>query len=166
MRILLTLTFIGILGIFVNGQEKREKSYLQLSFDIQNKNICIGDSIDVVAKLTNIYKNPVVVDDNQIGSIKIFDRLINGKIDQYKSFGTQQMSPHHSKPNFVILQPKETYKKNLNFIFDNEYFVKAGKYQMQIGYQQRKDEKFESFNVWQGTVFSNKILISTNQCAK
>lgn len=103
----------------------------------------------------------MVVDLRRIGVIKSFN-------DNSKNAGLLIDGPlivgRHYKPDFKILESNESHTKNLQFVFENEFFKSSRKYSMQIGYEQFQDEKFESLDVWQGTIYSNERNIFIKKC--
>src|SRR5262245_45215492 len=135
MKFFLLLTFICAFAIFSFGQGKKETGSLRLSFEMKTRNICVGDSADIIATVANTGKDPVVVDTNGIGATVYFDRFLNkNKKDLYGSFGIEEGAPSHYKPAFMVLRSGDTYVKDMKFVFSNKLFGKVGKYNMQIGY--------------------------------
>lgn len=167
MKTFFVFILIGIFGISAHCQENNKADFLQLSFTLKEKDICFGDSIEFVAKLTNISKNPIVIDIRRIGSINYFERHISKtEKEPHEEVLFEQGLASHYNPDFLVLQPNKSYTKNLEFVLNDDFFTKNGKYQMEIGYNQILDRKFENTNVWEGTVFSNKIVIFVNKCGK
>lgn len=166
MKRIFFLTILSALLLFpCLAQVKTESDFLQFFVEIKSKNICFGDSTDIVAKLTNVSKTPIVVDIKQIDYIINFDSSIDKpKQDSFESFSLIKIRSPHSKPDFIILQSGESYVKNLNFIFDNEFFTIPQKYRMRISYGQFSEMKFNNNEVWSGTVKSNEVNIFIKKC--
>lgn len=70
------------------------------------------------------------------------------------------------KGNYIILKPKESYKTTRNISLDDEYFSSVGKYEMSVRYGQFLTAKHKEKDVWRGTVPSNTITFTINNCRK
>ena len=165
MRTISLIVFIIIFNIFVSGQEKKEFDSLKIDFKIKSQSLCFGDSVNITANLINTSKKLVIVDVNLIGSIKYFDRFINkSKKDLSIEIEPDIFPSKHYKPNFIILQPMETYTKNLIFVFNDNFFNRPANYQMQIGYEKSVKTKYEGINIWTGIIYSNTVNLSIKKC--
>lgn len=159
MKLLTILTIICFLGISVSGQ-KKITTPLQLSVEIKDKIVCSGNSAQMYVKLKNTSSKPIVVDTNAIGKAMYYDFFLNNKMISKDAFLLRMQS--HYQQNLVILQPKEIFTDKV----ESMSFDKAGKYKMQIGYEQSKRVVFENNDVWNGLLKSNPLFISVSNCAK
>jgi hypothetical protein len=161
MKTFLLLTLISFFGIFAAGQKKIEKAPLKLFFEVDETKFCFGNAVNITAKLRNVSKKPMVVDLNKIGHIKGFDI---DSTNQGMLTGAPIAVGRHYKANFRILQPNESYIKDLKFVFDGEFFKNGRRYSMYIGYEQNRPEKFENIEAWKGIIFSNEVKILMKKC--
>ena len=159
MKTLTILTLICFLGVLANGQKKNTIP-LQLSIEIKDNNVCSSNSAQMNIELKNISSKPVVVDTNAIGKFTYYDLFVNNKIVSKDAFVLTMQS--HYQQNLVVLQPKEIFTDKV----ESMSFTKAGKYKMQIGYEQSRRTEFEDNEVWNGLLKSNPLFISVNNCAK
>jgi hypothetical protein len=137
---------------------------LRFSFEIADRNICIGDSMEFVTRLTNTGKLPVAIDLNLIGTVFDFERVSPGR---KRTFGIYFGKPTHYRPRFLILKPEATYSKSGSFDFTREQFPDAGRYKMQIGSSfYGIDKEFEDVRVWDGTIYSKKKPVSIINCSE
>jgi hypothetical protein len=165
MKVITFLILITLLNIFAIGQESNNRN---LSFFIQTrkKQVCIGDYININARLTNKSEKNLVIDTKKIGlrtSLIWFKSLPNGNSGGSHDF-IGSVSPN--SPDYKILRPNQSYSVNLKFVFNKKDFTRTQKYKMQIAYEQDLETKFEDIDVWQGVIDSNKIDIFVNRCKK
>lgn len=165
MRTLLIIFFINIFVIWASGQEKKEADFLQMSFEIKEKSVCIGGSLNIFVKFTNKGMTPAVIDVNRIGEGSYFERYISKtKRDPNESFTIYPSLTSPYNPNFIILQPMSIYTVNRKFVVNSDFFTKVGRYRMQLGYRQPSERKIENINVWKGVITSNKMTIFIKRC--
>jgi hypothetical protein len=164
MRMLVILIFISLLNVIAIGQETSAKS-LKLFIKSNKKQVCLGETSIITAKITNFSEKPIVIDTKRIGySVDFFwfndvtDGASGGSFNSIGDVG------FNYQPNFIILQPKESHFENLKVAFDNEKFSKAQKYSMQTAYGQFSRTKFKNIDIWRGAVESNEIDIVINNC--
>lgn len=161
MKILLMFTFIFVLFATANGQETDNFRYVM---SVKKDAFCIGESTEIVGELTNISNAPMVIDVRKVSSGMTFRSVLGQGQFEFFYLGRGGGSSHYV-PDFIILQPNETYKKILKFSFVSIFFKYIPhKYQMNFEYWQSSKTKFENIEVWEGSVQSNKIEVFVTKC--
>lgn len=161
------VVLLGVCGFIISGQRKALDNPLRLTFDLPDKNICLGDSVTLSAKITNVSGKTVILDVNRIADTFIFYRVVErGKTDELSSFATQHGLPTHYTPRFQRLRSKQSYSGEVELHLRDPPFASLGKYRLKVGYSQRLDGTFDDYQVWKGTVWSPEIFVFVNDCDK
>lgn len=173
MKILLILTSIFFFTLTANGQEKKETDYFKFTFSLKQDVLCIGDSTEIFAEITNISNAPMVIDAKELFFMMRFVTLSyqpkEDSVISFILFNGMSIASHPPtnfiENDFIILQPNETYKKSLEYKFNNSLFTKTQKYKMQLFYGQYEETKFKDIDVWNGSIESNEVIISIKNCS-
>ncbi len=165
MKVLIFLALILIsCNTAIHGQDD-EKSPLKLTIKLETKQICNEDSLKLAVWMKNVSENSVIVDTTMINTRTIGSwsgRTAKG----FVGVGTSSIS--HSgrpaKPNFIVLNPGESYETDTKYKVEAHDIVASIKYTLKIGYGQTSRSVFEELEVWRGFVYSNDVSVSVEPC--
>ncbi len=132
---------------------------------LKNQKACIGDSFKFNAQIRNISNSNVAIDRDRIWSVVTFKPLSparkTGRLEESVIwFGR----PTHYKPRFYILKPLQTLSVEGDLPVERGQ-MRAGKYQLRLGYEQFFDDVFQGIQVRTGIAYSNKQVAHILECA-
>jgi hypothetical protein len=107
--------------------------------------VCVGSSLPLDLELTNRGSDKFKVDKFDIGAHFTYGFLGDRETGRGGGMGKGRGD---CSPNFVTIDPNETYKSSFNFDLTNDFFKDAGKYVIQttIGGADSNELEFELFS--------------------
>jgi hypothetical protein len=164
----------------IQGQVK-EDAPLRYTISSGRHNICLGQSVKFTRRITNITKNPVVIEKNFLGYSSTIGQMPKAPaVKKLKSGGysggevSGTMARHSTgdpgpgyKPQYIVLRPGESYQANSEYTFGGDKFFERGRgYKARFTYGHFFEEQFQGIPVWRGTADSNEVKISIRNCRK
>lgn len=166
MKIIVLFVSIFFLNFSVIGQESNSLP-LKLSISLTEKQVCFGNLSQLIVRLTNTTKEPIIIDTKRIGYETNFiwsENVSKGNAGGAVTFINDVSQDY--KPAFLLLKPQESYSEIKSFLFDKMLFSKPRNYRMQISYGQFLKTKYEDVQVWRGVIESNEISVFVKKCGK
>lgn len=157
------ILLFAILGSFtfcVDGQTLPLKLRLTAPEGLSG---CLGSKLDLSLTLTNVSNKAVVFERGRVGAWSVFEYQERGRTRE-DSFAHGEGPPSHYRPEYLILQPKESFSAPYSFYLDPEQFNKAGRYSLSIGYSSNRDATLDGMKVWTGNISSKEVYFLVKEC--
>ena len=150
---------------------------LKLELRIDQKELCVGKTFEVVARLTNISSKNVIIDNRLVWRYiteTAFDRSsVKGDSEFAKLLKVPSMRtgmgdnfPDEKLPKEYLktLKPNEFYEVTQKIRADEDFFRTAGRYSIKSGYGQFADWSKEGVYLFKGSVDSNELEFKLCEC--
>lgn len=140
---------------------------LELRIGLRQEKVCLNEKVEMELILTNKSKRAVVIDLGSLGYETVFTWSEDSEGEQKSGMisSIANVGPDY-KPIFLVLNPKQSYKKTSSLILDGTKFKAGVIYNLIISYGQFSDSVFRSIPVFRGTVDSNLVPIMTKNCSQ
>lgn len=172
--------FVLLLFPLCYAQKTKENNspiLLKLELRIDQKNLCVGKTFVIVARLTNISSKIMTIDERPVWRYVVeraFDRSsVTGnsefakllKVPEIKATTGDGFSDEKLPKKYLKrLKPGKFYEDTQKIRARDDFFRTAGRYSITTSYGQFADWLKEGVDVFKGTVDSNELEFTLSDC--
>lgn len=159
------------------SDENNSPTPLKLQIRVKQKQLCVGKKVEVIARLTNVGAENVIIDNRLVWRYVTLKSLDQSSIEPTSEFSkllrvprfsviTGDNFPDEKLPKEVLktLTPNGFYEDSFIIRPGDEFFQTAGRYTIKSGYGRFADWSKEGVDLFKGSVYSNKLEITLCKC--
>lgn len=149
--------------------QRNPEAKLPLKFEIYSKQNgeCSEELLKIYGRITNTTERSILIDKKLMWiRVHIVKSSIDGLTYTMDSLNIiEDLGPEY-EPDLVVLRPKEVAESSRTFSLSDEFFARPGEYTFKARYVQLRKLENLGEKAWKGTVDSNTLVVSLNDCKK